>query len=184
MPAHKVIQLKNGKKIYLRSIRRGDLEEIWDIFENGLKEGLIFPKYIKTCTEFDKINWYHNLKLYNNLSMIAEEIEDNKIFTCKKILGLVVIEKSQWDAASHVGRIYPLIRRDTRRMGLGAELLRFSIKEAKKRGKKKLIASINSENQNALKFFLKIGFNQIGHRENYFKINNKYSDEILMDIWI
>jgi len=50
--------------------------------------------------------------------------------------------------------------------------------------KEKIILSSFLNNERALNLYQKIGFKKIGIRKNQFYMENKYFDEILMDLWI
>ena len=41
---------------------------------------------------------------------------------------------------------------------------------------------VKADNLTALSLYRKMGFNEIGRHKNFFKINGKYYDEILMDL--
>ncbi|WP_366914654.1 GNAT family N-acetyltransferase [Clostridium sp.] len=49
---------------------------------------------------------------------------------------------------------------------------------------KNISLGVRASNQNAIKLYEKHGFEKIGTHKNFFYIDGKYHDEILMDLYI
>lgn len=73
------------------------------------------------------------------------------------------------------------ISKDYRGKGVGKELLIRLIEESEKEGFWTLQAGVFPENIASLKLIEKLGFRQIGYRENVGKMNSVWRDTILLE---
>ncbi|MHA1729307.1 MAG: GNAT family N-acetyltransferase [Promethearchaeota archaeon] len=179
--ANKTVEIKNGKKFILRHIKLSDLDCIWSNFNQVIDESIYLPVFEKVLTRFEKNAWYNDLKVSGNLCLVAEDpdIEPPNNVVCQ-----CVIEDSQWEASSHVGILGVIVRKKYRNIGLGFDLIKYTLSEAKKHGKKKIILSTFATNTSAITLYKKIGFKKVGIRKKHFYMKNKYINELLMEIWI
>lgn len=69
------------------------------------------------------------------------------------------------------------VRDDTRRKGLGAQLLLFLIELAKKKNKKCITLEVREDNKPAIKLYEKMNFEVVGKRKRYY---NNNIDAIIM----
>lgn len=70
-------------------------------------------------------------------------------------------------------------------LGIGTHLMQTMIDFAKKNGQTEILhLGVKAENLTALSLYKKMGFHEIGRHEKFFKINGKYYDEILMDLYL
>ena len=68
-------------------------------------------------------------------------------------------------------------------LGIGTILMQAMIDFSKKNRKTEILhLGVKADNLTALSLYRKMGFNEIGRHKNFFKINGKYYDEILMDL--
>jgi ribosomal protein S18 acetylase RimI-like enzyme len=178
---NKIINLKNDKKIKLRTIERMDLESIWGNFNEVIDEGMFLPTFDKVNTAYERRSWYEDLLDCNNICVVAEDIENK---TPNNIIGQCTIESIQWEASTHVGILGIIIRKDYRNIGLGEKIVNHAIEIAKKNGKKKIILSTFDNNQAAILLYEKLGFQKVGCHKKHFLMNNVYIDEINMEKWI
>jgi ribosomal protein S18 acetylase RimI-like enzyme len=175
------ITLKNGKKIVLRHIKRTDLDNIWDNFNQVVDEGIYLPFFEKVLSDYEKVNWYHELLDKGNLCLIAE---DPDLPEPNNVVGQCTIEDIQWEASNHVGVLGIIIKNEYRNQGLGYHLMKYAMNESKKIGKEKIILSTFATNKSAIELYKKLGFEITGLRKKQFLMHGKYIDEVLMDIWI
>ncbi|MHA1341433.1 MAG: GNAT family N-acetyltransferase [Promethearchaeota archaeon] len=177
----KKIKLKNGKIVHLRHILKEDVDCIWRIFNQVVKEGLYLPTFETVDTMFEKISWYNNLIDEGGICIVAI---DPSLEKSKNVVGQCIIEDLEWDAASHVGTLGILIRQKYRNLGLGKHLIKFTLEEAKKIQKKKIILAVLATNENAINLYKKLGFKEVGRYSGQYYMNGKYIDEVLMEIWL
>jgi ribosomal protein S18 acetylase RimI-like enzyme len=175
------ITLKNGKIINLRHIKRSDLDNIWDNFNEVVEEGIYLPFFEKVLSDFEKNNWYHELQENGYLCLIAE---DPALPEPNNVVGQCTIEDIQWEASDHVGVLGIIVKQGYRNQGIGYHLITYALKESKKIGKEKIILSTFSTNSSAIELYKKLGFEIVGLRKKQFLMHGRYIDETLMDIWI
>ena len=82
--------------------------------------------------------------------------------------------------SSHVGEIGIIIKRGYRDLGIGTEMLRTLISQAKTMCLKLLKLSVYSSNERAIHVYNKLGFKETGRIPNGLFKNGKYLDDIIM----
>lgn len=181
MAKRRRIQIKNGREVLLRHIERSDVDWIWENFNQVVDEGKYLPTFEKVVTEYEKTSWWRDLRMLENLCLVAE---DENIEGSKNIVGQVTIEDIQWEASDHVAVLGIIVRKDYRNQGLGYELIKYALEEAEKINKEKVTLSVFATNESAIQLYKKIGFKTVGIREKQFFMDSHYIDEVLMEIWL
>lgn len=70
-------------------------------------------------------------------------------------------------------------------IGVGTELMKIMIDFARANGKTEVIhLGVKEDNVAAIELYKKMGFEEIGRYRNYFKIGDKYWDELLMNLYL
>jgi len=178
----KEIEIKNGEKIFIRHVRELDTDGVWNNFNEVVDEGIYLPVFFPVRSQYEKQNWYNTLKREREICIVAIH---PKLKGPHAVIGQCEISNLEWDAASHVGRLGIIVKKDFRNLGIGYHLIDTAIRESKKLNQKeKIILSSFLNNERALNLYQKIGFKKIGIRKNQFYMESKYFDEILMDLWI
>jgi len=177
----KTVILKNGREIVLRLIKKEDLENIWNNFNQVVEEKIYLPVYTPVLNQWEKDSWYTDLTQAKNICIVAV---DKKLSLPKKIVGQLTIEHSQWEAAKHVGILGIIVHKRYRNLGLGYHLIERGKELAKARSKKKLTLTTFATNEQGLNLYRKCGFYITGTNKKQYIINDTYVDEILMENWI
>jgi L-amino acid N-acyltransferase YncA len=81
----------------------------------------------------------------------------------------------------HVGVIGTYVATQFRRQGVASRLFEATFSLAKAKGYEKLFAYVRADNENALKNYLKQGFEVIGTAKKHAKIRGEYIDEIFIE---
>ena len=69
--------------------------------------------------------------------------------------------------------------------GIGTRLMDTMIAFSRENGQTEILhLGVRAENENAVKLYKKKGFIEVGRHKNFFKIDGKYHDEILMDLYL
>jgi len=170
----KTIKLKNNQSAILRQLEKGDLDDIWSIFNKVVSEMQYIPVVNPVTSRFEKENWYFRQIEENNV-VIVSEINEH-------VVGQCMIEHIGWDAAIHVGELGIIISPNYRNIGIGKNLIQEALAAALSKRFEKVILSCFHTNSNALYLYKKMGFEQTGYRKNQFKLNGTYYDEILMEV--
>ncbi|MHA1699124.1 MAG: GNAT family N-acetyltransferase, partial [Promethearchaeota archaeon] len=125
---------------------------------------------------------FYELITSDNYCLVAKmKKNENK----DKLLGQITFESNtDWDFVDHVISMGILVHPSYRNIGVGYALIEEGLKEALKRGKKKVILSVFHTNTRAIALYKKFGFEIVGRRKWQFYIQGKYVDEILMEKWL
>ncbi|MBI5305738.1 MAG: GNAT family N-acetyltransferase [Chloroflexi bacterium] len=84
----------------------------------------------------------------------------------------------------HVGTIGTEILREWRGRGIGRQLAAHTIAFAREHGYEKLVIFVRASNANAQQFYLGLGFTPCGKFARQVLIDDKYDDEILMELFL
>lgn len=166
---------KKGKEIGIRYLCEDDTKDLLELY-NSLVEEKAFTIAIK------KFNLKQEKEFIDNC---LEDIEKgDAIFLVaeynNKTIGVVSIKK-QDSLKEHVGDLGIIIASDFRSEGLGKELIKECIKEAKKILKIKIITlNVFSDNKNAIILYKKLDFNENGIIKKGLNHFGRYKDEIAM----
>jgi len=103
-----------------------------------------------------------------------------------QIIGFQSLDK--WveysDSFDHVGVMGTFIIPEWRKKGIGTQLARKTFKFARISKYEKIIIYIRSSNEGALKFYKNLGFVEKGILSRQVKIDNKYEDEIFLELFL
>ncbi|MBD3340329.1 MAG: GNAT family N-acetyltransferase, partial [Candidatus Lokiarchaeota archaeon] len=147
-----------------------------------LEEGEYLPVLTPVKSDFEKNSWYQTIREEHEICLVAEVKKYDPPYN---IVGQCEISNLEWEAASHVGTLGIIVKREYRDMGIGKELIDAAIWEAKKlNNKEKIILSCFSTNKRARHLYKKMGFNEVGVRKKQFYMNSTYYDELMMELWI
>ncbi|NMC04255.1 MAG: GNAT family N-acetyltransferase [Candidatus Lokiarchaeota archaeon] len=172
-------RLKKGFSVEVRDAQISDVDEIWDVFNMIVDEGIYLPVFSQVKNKSDKRSWYYELISAGDFCLVAVlKGHDGS----SSVIGQVTIETStEWDGIEHVGILGILVHPDYRNIGVGQALLDEACKEAKRRGKSKIILSVFHTNPRAIALYKKVGFEIVGVRKCQFWVNDAYVDEVLME---
>ena len=177
-----LLELDNGEKIIIRHLKKTDVDGVWSTFNEVLEEGKYLPVFSPVKSEFEKKSWYENVKKDKEVCLIAE---NPKLKAPNNIVGQCEITNTEWEAATHVGILGIIIRKEYRDKKIGEILIDLSLRESKKlNNKDKMILACFKNNERALHLYRKMGFKEVGVREKQFYMDGTYYDEVLMELWI
>ena len=102
-----------------------------------------------------------------------------------EIVSVAQISSPSRKRIAHNSEIAISVKKKYWSIGVGSAVIRELIKFAKDSGvTKNIILGVNATNEKAIKLYEKFGFKKVGIHKNYFNINGKYYDEIIMDLYI
>ncbi|MEX2681616.1 MAG: N-acetyltransferase family protein [Candidatus Sigynarchaeota archaeon] len=172
-------RLKKGFMVEIRDAQISDVDDIWDVFNMVVDEGIYLPVFSQVKNKSDKRSWFYELISAGDFCLVAVL----KGFDgSSRVVGQVTIETStEWDGIEHVGMLGILVHPDYRNIGIGQSLVAEACDEAKRRGKTKITLSVFHTNPRAIAMYKKMGFEIVGVRKCQFWINDAYVDEVLME---
>ncbi|MBN2152405.1 MAG: GNAT family N-acetyltransferase [Candidatus Lokiarchaeota archaeon] len=172
-------RLKRGFTVEIRDAQISDIDDIWDVFNLVVDEGIYLPVLSQVKNKADKRSWFYELASSGDFCLVAVL----KGFDgSARVIGQITIETSdEWDGIEHVGMLGILVHPDYRNIGVGHSLLEEAFDEAMRRGKTKITLSVFHTNPRAIALYKKMGFVVAGVRKCQFWVNDGYVDEVLME---
>ena len=104
----------------------------------------------------------------------------------RKVVGFQDISLfAKWsESMNHVGNILTLILKDFRNQGIGKLLAEKTLEFARQNGYEKISTYIMEDNVGALNYYKSLGFNPVGKWSKQVKIDGKYQDEIVVELFL
>jgi L-amino acid N-acyltransferase YncA len=184
----KEVTLKDGQKVILRPLARGDFQRLSDFFHSlddedrlYLADNVLDPDLIR--------GWVENIDFERVIPIIALNQQDHVVAD-----GTLHINTSGW--ARHVGHVRLVVGPKHRHAGLGTVIARELVALAEERGLEKLQAHVIEDAAGPIRMFEQLGFQKAavipglvkdveGNRRNLlFMINEVSSLGRIMEDWI
>ncbi len=165
---------KDGREVILRTPKWEDLNDLMEYINSLVDEGAEIARDHKVTRE-EEADWLGRklalLEKGEELSLVAEV--DGKVVANSEITKLRGYSR-------HVGGLGISIKKGYRDIGIGTEMLKTLIAQAKKMDLKILTLSVFSTNKRAIHVYKKVGFKETGRRPEFFYKNGKYTDDVIM----
>lgn len=174
------VKTKNGKELILRKPIKEDAKNIIEYLNivGGESDNLLFGAGEVKLSVEDEISFIESINKEKNSLMLIGLI-DNEIVTVAQI------SSPNRKRIVHNSEIAISVKKKYWSIGVGSAVIGELIKFAKDSGvTKNIILGVNAANDKAIKLYEKFGFKKVGVHKNYFNINGKYYDEIIMDLYI
>lgn len=164
------------KTLIFRYPKPSDVKDLMNLINSLVKEHTDIAKTTKMTLKQEKI-W-----LDSTISSIKKK---EKIMIIAELDGICVgsceITRDQYDVSRHVGTLGIGIIKKARGIGVGTELVRLCLAEAKKKlGLKLVKLYIFDTNKIGRNLYEELGFTEIGRIPNGVLHNKKYKDDIIM----
>lgn len=165
---------KDGREVILRTPKWEDLDDLLEFINSLVEERADILKTEKVTRE-QEIDF---------LSRVLSLLEKDEMFYLVAEVGGKVVAVSEIAKRSgyekHVGIVGIAIRSGFRDLGVGTEILKALLEQAKKMGLKVLTLTAFARNKRAVHVYEKAGFVQTGVIPKKFFKDGKYIDEIIM----
>jgi RimJ/RimL family protein N-acetyltransferase len=168
---HGAFQLKDDRAVFLRDFEREDFESLVDMFQGLSKEALRFglPPYDRTRLE----RWTTNLD--RDILLVALD--------GKRVVGVARIIGSALSGLKGIGTFITYIHQDYQNQGLGTQLTRSILEEARKKEFHRVSLEVVAENTAAERAYEKAGFVYEGRlKDTFYGEDGKYHDMFAMGI--
>ncbi len=166
---------RDGRNVVLRTPTWNDLDDLLALINSLVEEGanILIDERI---TREEEIDW-----LSKTLTLLEK---DEAFYVVAEVNGKVISNSElRWRKTGHdrhVGSIGIIIVDGFRGLGIGTEMMRALIEQARKTGLKVLTLSVYANNEPAKHLYKKVGFTEVGRIPRKFLKDGKYIDEILM----
>ena len=168
---------RDKRKVILRTPKWDDLDDLLEMINSLVAEGADIVR-AEEVSRVEEIDW-----LARALSHLAK---DEILYFAAEVDGKVVanseISRNQGGYDSHVGGIGIAIREGYRDVGIGMEMMKTLIEQARKLGLKILTLCAFESNRRAIHVYKKVGFVQTGKIPRKFLREGKYIDEVIMTL--
>ena len=166
---------ENGRKIILRTPRWEDLDDLVELINSLVEEGVEIEFETKK-TRDEEVDW---------LSRAIAQLEKGEaLYTVAEVDGRVVassrITKRIFRCENHVGDLGIIIKAGYRDMGIGTEIMKTLIDQAYVMGLKILTLTVFATNKRVIHVYEKVGFKETGRTPKGIYRNEKYLDRIIM----
>jgi RimJ/RimL family protein N-acetyltransferase len=166
---------KDGREVILRTPRWEDLDDLMELINSLIEEGADI-EYDTKKTREEEVDWLSGaiaqLEKGNTLYMVAE--------VAGKVIASSSVGKRRLRCENHVGDIGLLIRSGYRDVGIGTEMMKTLIDQARIMGLKVLVLSVFATNERAIHVYKKVGFKEVGRIPRSIYRNGTYIDRVMM----
>lgn len=171
-----VKKLKNNKELIIRPCNIDDAEKMLEYVKavSNETDNLLFSGDEIKLTVEEERRVILNINVNENVILFLGLVDD-------EIVSLVQTARFHQKRASHNCDLAISVRKKYWNLGVATQMMQHIIPAAKEDGIKTVSLGVNAENKNAIKLYEKIGFDYVGVHKNYFNLNGKFVDEVLMD---
>jgi RimJ/RimL family protein N-acetyltransferase len=171
------LSMRDGREAVLRTPRWEDLDDLLDMINSLVEEKADIARGEKLTRE-EEAGW---------LSSVLRRVETGEEFYLVAEVDGKVVANSEISLGTgsfdtHVGGIGIAIKEGYRDMGLGTEMMRTLIEQAKTIGLDVLTLCAFATNEKAIHVYEKVGFMKTGAIPRKFLRNGKYVDEVMMTL--
>lgn len=165
---------RDGRNVILRTPKWEDLDDCIEFVNSLVDEGADVNMY-KKITRKEEAAWLDSrlAELERDLIfMVVAEVDNKMIGNSSLTIGR--------GFSSHTSEIGIAIKKGYRDVGIGTEILKTLIFQAKKLGCRTVYLSVFSSNERAIYVYEKIGFKETGRKPDKIFKNGRYVDEIIL----
>jgi len=162
----------DGVTVHIRQAREEDLTGLVGVIREAIGDGT----YVEAETVADLVDHEEVLLRHN-------ELESRIFFVATvdgEVVGWVNLVVSEAEKLNHTAKLTVGVLEEYRRQGIGSELLDRGVEWAAREGIEKLYNSIPSTNGRAIDFLTEHGWETEAVREDHYKIDGAYVDEVMM----
>lgn len=174
------MQLKNDMVLQINKAIKTDAYEMIEYLNivGGESDNLLFGANGFHMSVEAEENFIENLLDSNVSALLIGRIENEIVCTGS-------IMTAPKERISHQADLAVSVKKKYWGLGIGTHLMQTMISFAKRNGQTEILhLGVKDDNLTAVNLYKKMGFNEIGRHKNFFKIDGKYYDEILMDLYL
>ena len=165
---------KDGREIILRTPKWEDLDDFMEYINSLVDEGANIVRN-KKVTRNQEADW-----LGRKLALLEKGEEFDVVAEVDgKAIALAELHRKK-GYSSHMGGVAIGIKKNGRNVGIGTQLMKFLISQAKTMGLKILTLEVDATNKRAIHVYEKMGFKETGRIPKGIKRNGKYIDQVIM----
>ncbi|TYR79989.1 GNAT family N-acetyltransferase [Priestia megaterium] len=169
-----VFEAKDGRKVTIRPAEVEDAKQITTAVEEIIAAGEFIQKDEPKTVEEEQ-QFIREVAEKNHMYVVAE-VEG-------EVVGIARVLRGEIQMKRHTGLFRTWLVSKVQGMGIGKQLMNYTLKWSKENHLHKLSLTVFASNEVAYKLYEKVGFKQEGILKEQAFINNEYVDEIYMSIF-
>jgi len=165
---------RGGQRVVLRAPRWEDLDGLLDLINSVVEEGALILRD-RLATREEEADWLGRT--------LASVEKGNEVYILAEVGGAVVGScnlSRRSGCRSHTGDLGIAIKKGFRNAGIGTEMIKTLVEEARRMGLKVLTLGVFATNETAQHVYRKVGFREVGRIPKEFCRDGKYIDHVLM----
>ncbi|NLB32241.1 MAG: GNAT family N-acetyltransferase [Tissierellia bacterium] len=174
------VKLNNGYKLILKKAEVEDAPKMVEYLNiiGGQSDNLLFGKNEYHLNIEQEKEYLKNLDNTPKTLMLLGLVDGKLVSTAQ-------ISASGRKRIAHNSEIAISVIKDYWHMGIGTAVMEELINYAQNtKTIKNVTLGVRKGNDNAIKLYEKLGFIKVGEHKDFFKIDGKFYDEILMEMYI
>lgn len=177
---NKNIKFKNGMDLLIRNAEESDAEQMITYLNiiGGESDNLLFGRNGFRLNLEQEREYLKNVKEDPNSLMLLAFLDG-------KIVSVAHISGSPRARIAHNAEVSISVKKEYWHMGIGRAQMEELIAFAKSKGTiRNVTLGVRAENVHAIELYEKCGFTKVGMHKNFFNVDGKFYDEILMDLFL
>jgi RimJ/RimL family protein N-acetyltransferase len=166
--------IRDGQEVILRTPKREDLDGLMELINSLVDEKAEIARTVKVTRE-EEAEW---------LPKMLASLEKDELFFLVAEVGRKLVASSDIHILpgdqKHVGVLGIVIKSGYRELGLGTEMMKTLIEQARARGLKVLTLQVFATNKRAVHVYEKVGFVNSGKVPKKHFREGQYIDEVIM----
>jgi RimJ/RimL family protein N-acetyltransferase len=162
---------KNGEEILLRPVEEKDAKDIINHIETIIKAGRYLQKEEPRSLS-EEVEFIQHVSSNGNMYTAVERNG--------KVVGIARVLRGEIEMKKHTGVFRTWIHPDSQGLGIGKEVMNYTLRWAKKNKLHKLWLTVFSGNEKAIKVYSNTGFVIEGRQKDQAFIEGGFEDEIFM----
>jgi len=162
----------DGVTVRIRGAREEDLTGLVGVIRQSIGDGTyVEAETVADVVDHEEVLLRHN-ELESRMFFVATVEED--------VVGWVTLVVNEADKLDHTAELTVGVLEQYRRQGVGSELLERGVEWATERGIEKIYNSIPATNGVAIEFLAAHDWETEAVREDHYRIDGEYIDEVMM----
>jgi L-amino acid N-acyltransferase YncA len=158
----------------IRQARQEDITGLVGAMRAAIDNGTyIVAESIADMVDHEQVLLRHN-ELESRIFFVAC-VEDD-------VVGWVHLAHPEMEKLSHTAELTVGVLEEYRGHGIGSHLLQRGLEWAGAQGYEKIYNSVPSTNEGAIEFLKEHGWDEAARREDHYKLDGEYIDEVMMEI--
>ncbi len=176
----KSITLKNGLNLEISNAKKEDAAGLIEYLNiiGGESDNLLFGRGEFQISVKDEEDYIDNIAASKVSVLLVGKIAN-------EIVSVACLDAPNRQRIAHQADISVSVKQKYWNIGVATNMINELILRARQNGITKVLhLGVKADNENAILLYEKLGFKKIGEYKKFFKIGDKFYDEILMNLYL